>query len=94
MPAVAGVAQLVEQWFCKPQVGGSSPSAGTTSASQKIQTPTRCLPPVRQHGSPGTAPAGRRTAPVTRRGRWGTLYTTAHSPASRETPCSLHDLPG
>ena len=30
MPAVAGVAQLVEQWFCKPQVGGSTPSAGTT----------------------------------------------------------------
>ena len=29
MPAVAGVAQLVEQWFCKPQVGGSIPSAGT-----------------------------------------------------------------
>src|SRR5262245_43553715 len=32
MPAVAGVAQLVEQWFCKPQVGGSTPSAGTKSA--------------------------------------------------------------
>ena len=24
----AGVAQLVEQWFCKPQVVGSIPSAG------------------------------------------------------------------
>src|SRR5262245_8347813 len=31
MPASAGVAQLVEQWFCKPQVGGSTPSAGTTN---------------------------------------------------------------
>ena len=26
---VAGLAQLVERWFCKPDVGGSSPSAGT-----------------------------------------------------------------
>ena len=26
----AGVAQLVEQGFCKPQVRGSSPCAGTT----------------------------------------------------------------
>lgn len=25
----AGLAQLVEQWFCKPKVGGSSPSTGT-----------------------------------------------------------------
>ena len=33
MPAVAGVAQLVEQWFCKPQVGGSTPSVGTTHVS-------------------------------------------------------------
>lgn len=33
MPAVAGVAQLVEQWFCKPQVGGSTPSAGTKISS-------------------------------------------------------------
>jgi hypothetical protein len=31
MPGVAGVAQLVEQWFCKPQVGGSTPSAGTSA---------------------------------------------------------------
>ncbi len=28
----AGVAQVVEQGFCKPQVRGSSPCAGTTSA--------------------------------------------------------------
>jgi hypothetical protein len=26
---IAGLAQLVEQRFCKPLVGGSSPSAGT-----------------------------------------------------------------
>jgi hypothetical protein len=32
MPAGAGVAQLVEQWFCKPQVGGSTPSAGTINS--------------------------------------------------------------
>ncbi len=24
----ADIAQLVEQWFCKPQVGGSNPSVG------------------------------------------------------------------
>ena len=28
--ADAGLAQLVEQRFCKPKVGGSSPSPGTT----------------------------------------------------------------
>jgi hypothetical protein len=25
----AGIAQMVEQWFCKPQVAGSIPAAGT-----------------------------------------------------------------
>ena len=37
MPAVAGVAQLVEQWFCKPQVGGSTPSAGTNRVGEGDQ---------------------------------------------------------
>ena len=38
MPAVAGVAQLVEQWFCKPQVGGSTPSAGTILTSSHARS--------------------------------------------------------
>ena len=25
----AGLAQMVEQWFCKPKVAGSSPASGT-----------------------------------------------------------------
>lgn len=32
----AGLAQLVEQRFCKPWVGGSSPSAGTISQVQGV----------------------------------------------------------
>jgi hypothetical protein len=40
MPAGAGVAQLVEQWFCKPQVGGSTPSAGTNTDSYGGPGPT------------------------------------------------------
>ena len=34
----AGVAQLVEQGFCKPQVRGSSPCAGTTTI-HKLEIP-------------------------------------------------------
>ena len=34
----AGVAQLVEQGFCKPQVRGSSPCAGTTTV-HKLEMP-------------------------------------------------------
>ncbi len=29
----ADIAQLVEQWFCKPQVGGSNPSVGSDNCS-------------------------------------------------------------
>ena len=45
MPAVAGVAQLVEQWFCKPQVGGSSPSAGATRSRDGVAAGTPSLVP-------------------------------------------------
>ena len=48
MPAVAGVAQLVEQWFCKPQVGGSNPSVGTeypSRAAWGTVTVMYCSPP-------------------------------------------------
>ena len=30
LPRYAGIAQLVEQWFCKPWVGGSNPLPGST----------------------------------------------------------------
>jgi hypothetical protein len=33
---MAGLAQLVEQRFCKPKVGGSIPSAGTTGHMVKL----------------------------------------------------------
>ena len=39
LPDHAGVAQLVEQWFCKPQVGGSSPSAGTSPSDSLLGGP-------------------------------------------------------
>ncbi len=52
MPAVAGVAQLVEQWFCKPQVGGSTPSAGTILNSFHA----RSVQAVRAGRAPSLAP--------------------------------------
>ncbi len=52
MPAAAGVAQLVEQWFCKPQVGGSTPSAGTTRfrITIRIAAATRHAPAAAHRG--------------------------------------------
>lgn len=32
----AGIAQMVEQWFCKPQVAGSIPAAGTINNSAGV----------------------------------------------------------
>ena len=67
MPAVAGVAQLVEQWFCKPQVGGSSPSAGTTRLAMASRPgPPRSFRRNFSHslGGPGRNAIARRVAHI------------------------------
>ena len=47
----AGIAQLVEQRFCKPKVGGSSPSAGTRPTLIAQKSGGRC--PTRTAGMAG-----------------------------------------
>ncbi len=38
--ALAGIAQLVEQWFCKPLVAGSIPATGSKSMCRFLATTT------------------------------------------------------
>ncbi len=57
----AGIAQMVEQWFCKPQVAGSIPAAGTSYATVLLGEDSAF-----QADGEGSNPFGRSRIPASR----------------------------